>query len=110
MQLQEHKEAFDAAGINLVALTYDAPEIQQTFIERFSVTYPVLSDIDAATVLALDILNTDYEPGHSAYGIPWPGIFIVRPDGTIAGKRFIEGYETRIDAAALLEQAQELLQ
>jgi peroxiredoxin len=110
VQLQAQKAAFDAVGIHLVALTYDAPEVQQRFVERFAVTYPLLSDIDAATVSALGILNTEYQPGDSAYGIPWPGIVIVRPDGTIAGKLFLEPYETRIDAASVLEYADGILE
>jgi len=110
VQLQEHKAEFDAAGIALVVLTYDAPEVQRQFIEKFSITYPMLSDVEASTVRALGILNTDYGPGHSAYGIPHPGIFVIRPDGTIAGKLFIDGYETRVDAGAVLEYALEVLQ
>jgi len=110
VQLQEHKAEFDAAGIALVVLTYDAPEVQRQFIEKFSITYPMLSDVEASTVRALGILNTEYEPGHSAYGIPHPGIFVIRPDGTIAGKLFIDGYETRVDAGAVLEYALEVLQ
>ena len=110
MQLQEHKAEFDAAGIALVVLTYDAPEVQRQFIEKFSITYPMLSDVEASTVRALGILNTEYEPGHSAYGIPHPGIFVIRPDGTIAGKLFIDGYETRVDAGAVLDYALEVLQ
>jgi len=110
VQLQEHKAEFDAAGIALVVLTYDAPEVQRQFIEKFSITYPMLSDVEASTVRALGILNTEYEPGHSAYGIPHPGIFVIRPDGTIAGKLFIDGYETRVDAGAVLDYALEVLQ
>jgi len=110
VQLQEHKAGFDAAGIALVALTYDAPELQQKFIDKFSIAYPMLSDVEASTVRALGILNAEYQPGDSAYGIPHPGIFVIRPDGTIAGKLFIEGYETRVDARAVLDYAQEVLQ
>ncbi len=110
MQLQEHQEAFEAAGVGLVALTYDSPEILARFIERFAVRYPIVSDIEAASVRALGILNEDYAPGHRAYGIPHPGIFIVRKDGTIAAKLFLEGYATRIDAMAVLAYALEVLE
>jgi len=110
VQLQEHKDGFDAAGIALIALTYDPPEVQQKFIEKFSIAYPMLSDVEASTVRALGILDTGYEPGESAYGIPHPGIFVIRPDGTIAGKLFVEGYETRVDAGAVLDYAQKALQ
>ena len=44
VQLQEHKTGFDAAGIGLVAITYDDPLLQQQFIDKFGITIPILSD------------------------------------------------------------------
>ena len=73
VQLQGLVNEFRAAGIGVVALTYDAPQLQQAFIDQNGITYPFLSDIDAYTVSALGILNEKYVPGDSAYGIPHPG-------------------------------------
>lgn len=109
VQLQSYKSAFDEAGIAIVAITYDAPDLQQAFIDKNAITYPFLSDIDAVTVKALGILNENYEPGHSNYGIPHPGIFVVDPDLKIVGKMFVEGYKTRVDAQAVLSYAKALL-
>ena len=47
MQLQEQVANFKEAGIGIVAITYDSPELQQVFIDAASITYPLLSDIDA---------------------------------------------------------------
>ena len=41
----------------MVAITYDAPELQQTFVAAASIGYPFISDIDAATMQALGILK-----------------------------------------------------
>ena len=109
VQLQENLEAFERAGIAVVALTYDAPELQQAFIDKEGISYPFLSDIDATSVKALEILNTQYEPGEGAYGIPYPGIFVVDKQLTIVGKIFVEGYDKRVDAQSVLAYAQELL-
>jgi peroxiredoxin len=109
VQLQENLEAFEEAGIAVVALTYDAPELQAAFIQEHGITYPFLSDIDAASVKTLDILNTDYEPGDNAYGIPWPGIFVVDTHRKIVGKIFVEPYSIRVDAAGVLRYAREQL-
>ena len=109
MQLQEFSSAFHEAGIGIVAITYDAPELQQPFIDEFGISYPLLSDIGASTVLALDILNSDKSPGDDNYGIPWPGIFIVSPGKEIDGKIFLEGYRTRVSAEAVLDYAQGIL-
>jgi len=109
VQLQSSLQAFHDAGIGVVALTYDEPQLQQAFIEKNGINYPFLSDVDAYTVKVLDILNQKYEPGDNNYGIPYPGIFIVTPDLEIVGKVFVDGYSKRVSAQAVLARAQELL-
>jgi peroxiredoxin len=90
-------------------VTYDSPALQQKFIDAGSITYPFISDIDATTVKALGILNTDYKPGDSAYGIPYPGAFVVNPEKKIVGKVFLEGFRTRVDAQGVLAYALQVL-
>lgn len=107
MQLQEHVDDFRDAGFGVVAMTYDAPEVIREFREGAGIEYPLLSDIDARSVQALGILNEEYEPGDSAYGIPHPGVFVLDGSGTIREKIFIEGYDTRLHAESVLETARE---
>jgi len=109
VQLQENLDSFEEAGIAVVAMTYDAPELQQTFIDAQGITYPFLSDIDASSVQTLDILNTKYQPGDNAYGIPYPGVFVVNANMEIVGKIFVEAYSTRVDAAGVLAYAKSVL-
>jgi peroxiredoxin len=109
VQLQENITAFNEAGIAVVALTYDAPEIQEAFVAEHGINYPLLSDIDATSIKALGILNTEYQPGEDAYGIPYPGIYVVNPEMEIVGKIFLDGYRTRVDAQSVLQYAQEVL-
>jgi len=109
VQLQGQLGDFTEAGIGVAALTYDAPALQQKFIDKFSITYPLLSDIDATSITNLGILNTDYQPGDANYGIPYPGVFVVNPAGQIVGKVFIEGYSTRVSADGVLAYAQQVL-
>ena len=110
VQLQENLKDFELAGLAVVGMTYDSPELQQAFVEQQGIEYPFLSDIDATSVIALDILNTEYRPGDGAYGIPYPGVFVVNPEGTIVGKIFVEGYSTRVDAQGVLDYALKVLQ
>jgi len=110
VQLQEHLAEFETAGLGVVAITYDAPDFQDQFVRKFRISYPLLSDVEATSVRALGILNTEYPPDHDAYGIPHPGVFVVSPDGVIIGKIFIEAYESRVDAASVLRYAQAVLQ
>ncbi len=109
IQLQEAKPAYDAAGLGLVAITYDEPLLQQEFIDKWNIGYPILHDVDTLTFRTLGILNTDYEPGDFAYGIPRPGMIVIDPDGIVVEKLFLEDYSTRVDARAALDYALEAL-
>lgn len=109
VQLQEHKAGFDAAGIGMVAISYDDPALQQAFIEKFGITIPVLSDIDALSFKTLGILNEDYAPGDAQYGIPHPGMIVINPAGKVVGKLFLRAYSSRVDAAAALAFARTAL-
>ena len=110
MQLQSELGNFQQAGIGVVAITYDNPALQAAFLKKYSVTYPLLSDVAATSVKNLGILNADNKPGDDNYGIPYPGVFVVRPDGKIAGKVFLNGYSKRVNAAGVLNYAQKVLQ
>jgi peroxiredoxin len=109
VQLQENLQKFTDAGIGVLVLTYDAPEAQAQFIAARGIEYPMVSDIEAASVIALGILNAEYQPGHSAYGIPHPGIFVLDGSLTIREKLFVEGYQSRVDADAVLAVARQAL-
>jgi peroxiredoxin len=104
-QLQQYKADFDAAGIGLVAITYDAPALQQAFIDRNGISIPVLSDIDALTFKTLGILNEQYSGDEFQYGIPHPGMIVIDPRGVVVGKLFVEAYSSRVDSAAALAYA-----
>lgn len=105
IQLQHNKALFDEAGIGLVAMTYDSPELQQAFIDKHGIDIPVLSDNDAKSFKSLDILHADYENTDEHYGLPYPGMIILNTDGIIVGKLFIEAYSQRVDAESSLKYA-----
>ena len=110
VQLQEHSAAYEAAGIGMVAITYDDPQLQQLFIDKFSITIPVLSDINALSFKTLGILNEKYREGDPRYGIPHPGMIVINPQGVVVGKLFLEAYSSRVDSAAALAFAIEALE
>lgn len=109
IQLQESKTAFDAAGIGMVAITYDAPELLRSFADKHHITIPLLSDDNALTFKTLGILNDAYQSGDSNYGIPYPGMIIVDPNGIVVGKLFVEDYAQRVDSTAALAFAKSAL-
>lgn len=109
IQLQEYSAGFTSAGIGLVAITYDSPQLQQAFIDKFGITIPVLSDINGLSFRTLGILNEDYRKGDRQYGIPYPGMIVINPAGEVVGKLFLEAYSSRVDSAAALAFAKTAL-
>lgn len=109
IQLQEHKDEFDAAGIGMVGITYDEPAAQQAFSNKFGISIPLLSDIDALSFKTLGILNEKYSPGEKQYGIPHPGMIVIDTDGMVVAKLFLEAYSSRVDSAAALAYARQAL-
>lgn len=109
VQLQAYQHHFQAAGIGLVAITYDMPDLQRQFIEQHSITIPLLSDIEQGSFRALGILNEEYVPGDSEYGIPHPGLVVVDREGVIAGKLFVPAFQLRVDSSEALQYARDVL-
>ena len=105
MQLTEIAGQFGEMGLSVVAMTYDSVELLKTVGEDEGIDFTLLRDEDAAHVDALGIRNLDYEPGHRAYGIPYPGIFLIDADGVIQAKFAEEDYRDRPDFSFVLEAA-----
>lgn len=107
-QLVDVAPQFEALGISVATMTYDSLEILKAAEEDYEVDFVMLRDEDTRHVSALGILNTQYEPGHRAYGIPEPGIFLVSADGTIQFKFAEQDYRVRPDFSLVLEAAAKL--
>lgn len=98
------KDQFDAIGVGLVGMTYDKPEIIKAFDEKWEIDYPVLKDVDRQHVEAWGIRNQEYGPGTFAYGVPYPGVVLISPQGKILAKWAEEGYRSRADWSEVLAQ------
>jgi peroxiredoxin len=109
LQLQEYKPYFDAAGIGLLAISYDAPQVQAAFAQAHGITIPLLSDRETLSFRTLGILHEDYSDGDPEYGIPHPGIIIVDRKGVVAGKLFVESPQLRVESAEALHFARRAL-
>jgi hypothetical protein len=62
----------------------------------------MLSDPESKVIRAFDILNRNIEPGNMAYGIPFPGTYIINEKGIVTAKYFEEDYRERYSAASIL--------
>jgi peroxiredoxin len=109
IQLQEYKKKFEAAGINVVIITYDKPILQNEFAKKHSIDLPLLSDIKAQTFKSISVLRNDFKPGDKQYGLPYPGMLVIDATGVIRGKLFIEDYSSRVDSKAVLAYAESKL-
>ena len=108
MQLTEISDQIEAMGISVVALTYDSVELLKTVQEDQDIQFTLLHDEDVSHVNAFGVRNLDYEPGNRVYGIPYPGIFLIDPDGVIKAKFAEERYQDRPPFEDVLEAAAKL--
>ena len=109
MQLNDKVGTFEEFGVKVAALSYDDVEQNAAFAADEELNYALLSDQNARTVRSLGILNTEYEEGHPAFGIPLPGILLVSADGEIKLKRAVPRYQDRPDLGQLVLDVAETL-
>ena len=62
----------------------------------------MLSDQGSKVIRAFGILNTNIPEDHPMlYGIPFPGDYLIAPDGTVRDKLFLPSYEHRPSASQI---------
>ena len=98
---------FDAADIAVYALSYDEADALRDFRDAHGITYTLLSDPDSEIIRSFGILNTLIDPmDHPWYGIPYPGTYVVNPEGAITHKFFENNLAVRAGPEQLLRAAQ----
>jgi hypothetical protein len=100
--LQDSVEGLKRNGVNVASISYDSPEILVRFADQYHITYPMLSDRDSLIIHKFGILNTNVPPGTRFYGIPFPGQYLLTPDGIVRDKLFLPDYQTRPTASEVL--------
>jgi len=89
--------------VNAAAITYDSPEVLRGFAEAHRIEYPLLSDIGSKVIRAFGLLNTNVPEDHKMmYGMPWPGDYLIAPDGTVRDKLFLRDYQHRPSASEVI--------
>ena len=102
MELQQQEEGFRKQGLAVASLSYDSAAILKEFAGRKKITYPMLSDPESKVIRAFGILNTNMEPGNMAYGIPFPGMYVIDARGVVKAKYFEDDHRERYTAADVL--------
>jgi hypothetical protein len=100
--LQQNYNKIQAAGLSLVAISYDSPAILKTFAARKNITFPLLSDPESKAIRDYGILNDSVQQGSPQYGIPYPGIYFLDNHGIVKAKYFEDDFRERQTAAVIL--------
>ncbi|TQV88438.1 peroxiredoxin family protein [Aliikangiella coralliicola] len=106
-EINQWNDKLSGLGYEVAAISYDSPQILATFKQSEQIKFKLLADKESRTMQAFKVLNTDYQPGSRHYGIPFPGIMIINPDGTLAHKYFYQGYKMRVKPDALYQWLKE---
>lgn len=92
-----------ALGIRPVAISVDTPETSRELARKAGYTFPLLSDPNAETIRAYDLLHAG--AGENGRDISRPAEFLVDKSGTVRWVNLTENYWVRakpeqIEAAA----------
>ncbi len=105
--MHKDKKALKKAGINIVAISYDPPEVLKRFADRGEIDYPMLYDEGSKVIDAFGIRNVAMDGKkfgkNELTGIPYPGTYVVSDDGVILGKIFLERYQDRHSTQAIID-------
>ena len=101
--MQRDLKSIEAAGVQLVGISYDETKALKSFSDRMKITFPLLSDPGSQTIDAYHIRNEAAKA--RAVGVPNPGTFILDREGVIRAKLFLEGFRERHSTEALIEAA-----
>jgi hypothetical protein len=100
--LEQNAGRIRAQGLGLAAISYDSVAVLRQFADRAHITYPLLSDPDSAVIRSFGILNEAVPKDSVAFGIPYPGTYVVDQRGIVISKFFQEDYRVRDTAASIL--------
>lgn len=102
MELEQQVRAFAKRGVNIAAVTYDAPGVLRHFATRRAITYPLLSDEGSKVIRAYGILNESIAKDTAFYGVPHPVTYMLDARGRVKSKYVEKDYRERYTAANIL--------
>lgn len=103
----------EAAGVGLVAISYDPPAALRAFADGHGIGFPLLADEGSRVISELGLLDRDLVAHHARFGVPteehqrgvaYPAVFVLDRDGVVVQRRIQEHYRAREAASVLLEE------
>jgi hypothetical protein len=102
VELEQNQEEFYKLGLGVAAISYDSVAILHNFAERKGIHFPLLSDSNSAVIRQTGLLNDGVAKDNMAFGIPFPGVFVLDANGVITGKYFEDDFKQRYTSADIL--------
>jgi hypothetical protein len=102
VELQGRVEQLKQQGLGLVAISYDSPDVLKRFSASRNITFPLIADLGSEIIRRYSLFNTNEKPGTRAYGIPFPGTFIVDRGAVVRARYFEDAYQERNTVASML--------
>jgi len=78
--------------------------VLKNFADRKHITYLLLSDPNSKIIRTFGILNETVPANSMAYGIPYPGTYVLDANGKVVAKFFENAFKERIPALEILER------
>lgn len=104
--LEQNRSDIEAAGVQLIGVSYDAPATSAAAATKLGLTFPLLSDTGSKIIDAYGIRNM--EAKGRAEGVPHPVVFIVDRAGVIRAQLMRDNYRERPESAAIIAAAKSL--
>jgi hypothetical protein len=102
VELEQSRRGFEQNGVKIAVITYDSQEILHRFSAAHQLGFPCLSDKGSVVIREFGILNPNIPKDDPFYGIPFPGDYLISPDGVIKAKYFLPDYQTRVASSEIL--------
>ena len=93
IQLQRIQKEIEAAGGQVVGISYDSVDKLKSYAKRQKIIFPLLSDVGSKTIDAYDIRSKEAPPEIS--GFARHATFIIDQQGVIRSKIFRLSYQER---------------
>lgn len=90
-------------GYTVAFISYDPVKSLAQFAKRRNIQFTLLSDPKSDAIRAFGVLNEDFPPKSTGYGIARPVIFVVGSDGVIRNRFSKSDYRERPEIDSVLD-------